>query len=65
MTTIQNTFSLAFSYNLTLLKAGDQVLRINQRSVEGSVHKEVAAMVQASNCILMQVKGTGIIPIKE
>ncbi|CAL4086976.1 unnamed protein product, partial [Meganyctiphanes norvegica] len=47
------------------LRAGDQVLRVNNLCVEQAVHREVAAMVQAKNSVILKVRSTGIIPIKE
>ncbi|XP_076053857.1 uncharacterized protein LOC143032754 isoform X7 [Oratosquilla oratoria] len=47
------------------LRAGDQILRLNNLCVEQAVHKEVAAMVQNKNSLYLKVKSAGIIPIKE
>ncbi|XP_042892785.1 proteoglycan 4-like isoform X3 [Penaeus japonicus] len=47
------------------LRAGDQLLRVNNLSVERAVHHEVTAMVQGKTSVVLKVKSAGIIPVKE
>ncbi|XP_063606332.1 harmonin-like isoform X2 [Penaeus indicus] len=47
------------------LRAGDQLLRVNNLSVERAVHHEVTAMVQGKSSVVLKVKSAGIIPVKE
>ncbi|XP_042220719.1 flocculation protein FLO11-like isoform X2 [Homarus americanus] len=47
------------------LRAGDQVLRVNNMCVEQAVHREVTAMVQSKSSVLLKLKSAGIIPLKE
>ncbi|XP_045605046.1 whirlin isoform X3 [Procambarus clarkii] len=47
------------------LRAGDQVLKVNNLCVEQAVHREVTAMVQSKASVLLKVKSAGIIPLKE
>ncbi|XP_063881274.1 PDZ domain-containing protein 7-like isoform X5 [Scylla paramamosain] len=47
------------------LRAGDQVVRVNNMAVDQAVHREVTAMVQSKASVLMHIRSTGIIPLKE
>ncbi|XP_047499898.1 flocculation protein FLO11-like isoform X1 [Penaeus chinensis] len=47
------------------LRAGDQLLRVNNLSVERAVHHEVTAMVQGKSSVVLKLKSAGIIPVKE
>ncbi|XP_071534307.1 uncharacterized protein [Panulirus ornatus] len=47
------------------LRAGDQVLRVNNVGVEQLLHREVTAMVQSKTSVLLKLKSAGIIPLKE
>ncbi|XP_066957476.1 uncharacterized protein [Macrobrachium rosenbergii] len=47
------------------LRAGDQLLSVNNISVDKAIHREVTAMVQSKSSVILKVKSTGIIPVKE
>ncbi|KAK8740435.1 hypothetical protein OTU49_002907 [Cherax quadricarinatus] len=47
------------------LRAGDQVLKVNNLCVEQALHREVTAIVQSKSSVVLKIKSTGIIPLKE
>ncbi|KAK3860029.1 hypothetical protein Pcinc_033881 [Petrolisthes cinctipes] len=47
------------------LRAGDQVVRVNNMSVDQAVHREVTAMVQTNTSVILHIRSTGIIPLKD
>ncbi|XP_068245638.1 serine-rich adhesin for platelets isoform X2 [Palaemon carinicauda] len=47
------------------LRAGDQVLSVNNIGIDKAIHREVTAMVQSKSSVILKVKSTGIIPVKE
>lgn len=46
-------------------QAGDQVVRVNNLTVDQAVHREVTAMVQSKGSVVLHIRSTGIIPLKE
>lgn len=51
--------------DICVLQAGDQVVRVNNMSVDQAVHREVTAMVQSNTSVILHIRSTGIIPLKE